>query len=234
MSANLRRSQMNIWMMTTKVWATTAGLFARRLVKTMKHKPLFIVRNNRKSFPFVELNRWKERRLYMGYSEWITLAGVVATSFFSFLVWIATKKSADVAKVTLELNKSITQREKAKDEEYRKIMRNHILNELVKDSKTVHDAVISVDEMVIHKNLMSDIPTTLNVDIEVLAKYFTEYECNLIIEAWDSYNYYRETYFKSGYNDNGITMLVTKASIVIDKFHPLLETLEKMKRGILN
>ncbi|GEM_PF-7034817 len=166
----------------------------------------------------------------MGYSEWITLVGIIVTSIFSCLVWVATKRSADVAKATLDLNKSIVDRENNKEEEYRKIMRNHVLNSLIRDSKIVHDAVISIDEREIHRKLLGGIPTTLNVAKEELAKYFNEEEYNLITEAWGSYELYRETYLREGYNGDGMNMLVTKAPIVIDKFHPLLQSLEQMKR----
>lgn len=162
-------------------------------------------------------------------SDWIALTNVLVTAGFSFLVWRATVKTADVAKATLELNEKLSKSEKIKEEEYRKIMRSHYINDILIKSQKIYDAFATIDEKKLFSDLRDTLPEDINVDVIELAKYFNKTEVDLIINTWDIYKSYRNQYFKVGYRGNEMGILTEKAPMVIDKFYLLLAELEKQK-----
>lgn len=158
----------------------------------------------------------------------ITLAGIVITAIFSFMIFLATRESAKATKATLKLNEEIVAREEARLAEHNRIMRRLILPKVAAESKIIYDAITEVDPTEIFKKLVYA-PRKLNINIDDLPKYFSSQEVDKIITAWESYEHYLDKYFKKHYGGNEIKILFEKANPVIKEFEELNKFLTHVK-----
>lgn len=165
----------------------------------------------------------------MSISDCITLLGVIITGLFSFLVWKATKETADVAKATYKLSEKLALNEENRSNKYRNIMRRQLVPHILKESEKVYNAVADTDASNLYLKLRNNTIETLNISMTDLAEYFSEEEVKLITKAWETYENYRSKYYRNGYNGNGMNILLEKNEPVIMDFYYLIEELKKVK-----
>jgi hypothetical protein len=162
-------------------------------------------------------------------SNVIAFMGVLVTGYFTYLVYKATKATADVAEATLELSREIATKEEERVKNYRRIMRRQLVPYILKESQKVHDAVVDIDEMSIFRKLTNVAPKSLNIDMSELAEFFNEGEVKTITRAWETYDDYLRKYYKTGYNGNEMKVLLEKSTTVSLPFHELIELLKNVK-----
>lgn len=162
-------------------------------------------------------------------SDWIALGGVIVTGIFSLLVWRATVKTVDLAEATFELNRELSFKEEERVKNYKRIMRRQLVPYILKESQKVHDSVVDTDERSIHRKLTNDAPKSLNVNMNELAEFFNDDEAEIINRAWETYDSYLMKYYQTGYQGNGMKVLLEHSPTVIITFHELIETLKKIK-----
>lgn len=158
----------------------------------------------------------------------IAVLGVVVTAFFTYMVYKATKATADVARETYELNRSITEQEEKRISEQKRIMRRLLLPRISKESKLAYDAVVDIDYSNIYKKLV-EAPETLSISEEDLANYFSTEEVSVMIRAWEVYEKYRSNYFRKNYGGDGMKILLEKAPPVIEAFSELENLLNDIR-----
>lgn len=162
-------------------------------------------------------------------SNIIAASGVLVTGYFTFLVYKATKATAEATEATLKLSEGLATKEDNRVREYRRIMRRQLVPYILKESQKVHDAVVDTDEMKIHRKLTNEAPKSLNIDMSELAEFFSDGEVEIIIRAWETYYDYLKKYYKTGYNGNEMKILLDKSTTVTLPFHELIELLKNVK-----
>lgn len=160
--------------------------------------------------------------------NFIAGVGVLVTGGFTYLVYKATKATADATKATLQLSNEIASKEESRRQEYRRIMRRQLLPEISRDSKAAYDAVVDIDAREIYGKL-KEAPERLNISKEELAEYFNTHEVNVIKKAWETYEEYRRKYFRNTYSGNEIEILLEKSPKVIENFSELQNMLNTIK-----
>lgn len=161
-------------------------------------------------------------------ANFIAAIGVLVTGIFSCLVYRATSATAKVAEETLNLNKRLIEEEKRRTEEQKKIMRMHLSRVILDETRKVENALASIDEMIIYRNLYK-VPAHLSVQTKELAEYFSSEEISIIRKAWDSYEQYRNDYFQDVYQGNGMKVLVENASPVLMELNNVVNILANFK-----
>lgn len=154
----------------------------------------------------------------------IAVVSVVVTGIFSWLVYKATKATQRVAEETFSLNKRLIEEENKRVEEHRKIMRLQLSQILLKEISEVELAMASTDPMYIY-NALKKAPIKSEVQIQDLADFFLEDEIKMINRAWNSYDVYRNNYYRKSYPGTEITVLVEKAPPVLEDINNLRNTL---------
>ncbi|MDV2883823.1 hypothetical protein RYX45_01425 [Alkalihalophilus pseudofirmus] len=132
----------------------------------------------------------------MGISEAIQLLGIIVTGIFSYLVWRATAKTAEIAQSNFEIQKLI---QKQRDEELENV-------------KFMYRATARTNMYQIIKAL-SDQRTNLNINVIQqaksnhefsefeMAKYFDENERIMMVAFYSLYNQYLNKWWKDSTGD---------------------------------
>lgn len=124
-------------------------------------------------------------------SEWISIIGVVSTSFFSFLLQCTAKDSAKAAKASTKIAEMQAENASKKEEAIRDLNRQYVL----KEAKQIRNALISqIPEP--NTRAMNGAPKALSLSNELLASYFQPQQIKQIQVAWEAYMTYREKYFQ--------------------------------------
>jgi hypothetical protein len=165
----------------------------------------------------------------MGYSDFISTVGVIITGIFTALVWRATvrtaeatKAAADTAEATLKLNEDLAKREEVREAEFNKLMKIQLTPKILKESELAYNSVVDTSEFEIHRKL-ENAPKKLSVDIKEIAKYFSESEVKIILNAWETYDRYLSKYYQKTYMGDGMRALLDNAEPVIFGFNDLVQ-----------
>ncbi|MCM3272974.1 hypothetical protein [Paenibacillus elgii] len=129
----------------------------------------------------------------------VTATGVVITGFFSFLVWKATKETANIAKSNYLLAEQIDQRLSSVKTNAKEIY-----------IKEIQQNINSVLQFLFRGKLDDEIDVELynnasknpGVSYEQLAEYFTKDEKDRILLLWEEFNNYIKDFWT---NKEGVT-----------------------------
>ncbi|ASS76834.1 hypothetical protein CIG75_19060 [Tumebacillus algifaecis] len=127
----------------------------------------------------------------MEFKDWVasilSLAGIIVTGWFSFLLWRANQKSAIIAAASLELTESITQSSLAERdvlrEEYRK-------KAVAKAQSFLKGLTLLRDEK--NTTLLNEIPINHGFTAVELSLYFDQSQRDMIERAWNSFRDFTE------------------------------------------
>ncbi|GAA4854592.1 hypothetical protein GCM10023310_36890 [Paenibacillus vulneris] len=130
----------------------------------------------------------------------ITASGVLVTGFFSFLVWKATKETANVARSSHLLAEQIDMR----------------LREMRSNTKEIYYKLIISNADYVWKFLMrpnddkkllldqyNALPKTPGISTEKIAEYFNKEEKDLILGLWKKFDSYIKDYWTDEYGNIG-------------------------------
>lgn len=111
----------------------------------------------------------------------VTFIGIIITAIFTWMVWCATKRSADVAEASYTLAKTITDKSNRDESNFRTLYRRIVYSSLARMANALLDVKNKgpEDRDYIITSLLNIIDGP-EVDTEVLAKHFTSEEVGLI------------------------------------------------------
>lgn len=159
----------------------------------------------------------------------ITFFGIVVTGIFSFLVWKATQKSNEIAKANYKLSESI-------------IKSQENLNKAVKIEclKTVLHTAIKIESVLTShsKNLLTkkviELPKNSGLTKEQTAEFLDSLVKDKINDAWNSLESYITNNLLDDFGrmkgtlySDEVERIQKNTSVAIEKFHQLIEVLNK-------
>lgn len=161
------------------------------------------------------------------YYDVITTVGVVATAGFSFLVYKATKETANVAKATYDLNRDLQKRDEERELEFNSVIKKTLTYEIISLTQESYDKMGETNASLL-SNKLHTLPPTLNISAEKIGKYFTKEEAEKILYAWNNYSDFRKKYLKTRYPDNTQKLLIDNIEPIKNNFKELLNLLKNI------
>jgi hypothetical protein len=170
----------------------------------------------------------------MSYNDFITTVGVIVTGFFTWLVWRATKETAnatqaaaDTAKATLKLNEDLAKKEELREKQFNDLMKIQLTPKILRESEDALNAIVDTESLNILMKL-KEAPNELSIDKKEIVKYFSSKEVETITKAWELYEAFRKKYYlKSGFNNSEeVKELLNNSQPVAIAFSELINLLK--------
>ncbi|EEG78382.1 hypothetical protein [Dethiobacter alkaliphilus] len=128
-------------------------------------------------------------------SNWISVAGVMVTAIFSFLLWRATIQTNDVAKASYKLSETIAKTQKS----VQSALHNELLENMLQQAEIAKNILLQVKDTYTGKTSFFSRGAIRKLPINVitkeeLAEYFNDEERKIIKDAFDGIEEYVSRY----------------------------------------